>query len=936
MRTSVISLLTIFCGITLICLGATVSAQQEVNLALKANNPNVTATQSSVSEWPQMNRYGTADNAINGDKSGDHLGKVAETKGGQRDAWFEVDLGGFYKVNRIVMYPRTEACCQWFKSGYVIVTDQQIGAVPVTDDGKIDASSNFSRLFDPTYETGQPRTISVNGAIGRYIRIQATGDQQVQLAEIEIFGESDAYAEHTPTKAPWFSTTPKTGDPADPRNLARKAGVEVKQSSTFTYENSGPPQRAIDGKLDNNFAETLPDGKDKNSWFELDLKDNYKLEKLFIHSRTKEDCCLDQFRRVWVIVTDQELKAEPMLDAARIFYAANFAQFFEQPINGTLEVDLKNKVGRYVRIQTDDARIELKELVVIGDPAAGHKPNTTRSWTSELTAVFDPNFPNSRNPTQNLDHFNTLQRAPRIVAFKNANTSFDVAFQSLGSKTIKINSYEKSSTGFTRNAANSKSFEGLGIFGGFAKDSSGNRFVFTGESSQKLDVNGKTDWSRQTAKVFKNEVPFWDAMFAESKTVDKVKAIMHEGSSRLVVGKGASGKESLLIASNFAPAHPYQVVLDTANSEANKGRSFYESLYQHNFGQKAIFDGKDFVILENRDHDVSLTLSKIAPGEVFPLPRPGISAVDAASLSNEQKANDHANEYVKKIFSVYSHTNFINSTFTELGGVANGLNDTGGYLVLFAGERDWDYKMDGYDHKKENWAPVILSPRDIGLVHVKKQFADAPDKLTMNWLNKEGTWPSRCPPVVDTSKLVNSSGTGKTVKYKAANDGWDWANYAPACQKEIDAGQKERTLITKGVKWITTLGESHESSKTKATGEFTSVNHPKLVRIAPNKYIVLWEEWKAQAAGAGSTWAEPKKTYVTTKAVTITLSGSGESVNIGSSAITDLGKLRLSPGDDAFELEGKAAWVVGDLTKNKMVLYTVDEKLKVVSHELEI
>lgn len=958
MRIRVFSLLTFFCAVALIGISGS-EAFGQTNLAL-----NKTAYQSSVNIWKDgdiIHGKGSPENAVDGSTVGDALKKIAETDYQQQnDSWFEVDLGNFYKIDKIVIYPRTDCCQSMFKSAYIIVTDQAIGKQPMVDDAKIASSSTYSKFYDPIYETGnKARTISTDGSVGRYVRVQIKGGGAVQLAEIEVFGSPTPVAGHTPDAGKsWTSTAvasgstsnassasnagntsnPSTGGDSsiDPKNLTRNAVVKAtaKQSSTNTWDHrlAGPATKAIDGKKEGGFdKEEIVETKDgNNDWFEVDLGNFYKIDKIVIYPRT--DCCQSAFNATWVIVTDQPLEAQPMVDDARIMYSSTFAKF-NNPLftaDGDKEpktVNTNGSVGRYVRLQMKgQGKIELAEIEVFGEPTAvaNHKPIPAKAWNAVLQMPFDPNYPNFRGATEG--YFDTLQGSPKIIGVKNSATgSFDIAFQDHygDSKLIKVNTYEKSGAGFNKNAAKSMELTGLGVFAGFAKDAVGNRFIFTSERWKNWE-------DLVTAKVYKNSEELWTAKyFAAADTnpqmVTGVKALMNSfktGTSRLV-----AGKNSLLITTNIFPSHPYQVILDTQNKSNNDSRGFFQSLNQHNFGQRAFFDGSDFVVMENRDHDVTVSLTKLSPDKPLPLIDETKSAEEIAKMTERQKWEQHPGPLTKRLYSVYSHTNFANHTFTELGNVEKGLNDNG-YLVLFASERDWDNKMSGYtstDKVIKTWSqPQIFSPRDIGLVHVKKDF----EKETANWVDKDGKL-TQCPVMVDNSKLVNSTEAAKTVKYQTANDGWDWTRYAPGSGCE-NIG--ERSLITKGVKWVTNLGAPYELSKTKATGEFTSVNHPKLVRIATNKYVVLWEEWKAESAGDG----QPKKEYVTTKAASVTLIDRAGQVEIQSSAIKDLGKIRLMPGDDAFEFEGKAAWAVGDSTKNKLMFYTVDGSLNTASFELEL
>lgn len=700
-------------------------------------------------------------------------------------------------------------------------------------------------------------------------------------------------------------------------NLARNKSTTAKQSSAHVWKHEsgdkvgGPSTKALDGKLTGGlFNQEIVETKhsENDDWFEVDLGGYYKIDKIVVHPRT--DCCQNMFHSTYIIVTDYPLEAKPMLDDGRINYSSTFNKFFKAAFYKKTEVKTNGSIGRYIRLQRKGSgAIELAELEVFGNSTAvaGHKPKPGKSWNATLQIPFDPNYPDFRKATG--EFFSTLQRSPKIVGVKNSVTSFDIAFQDHfgDSKLIKVNRYDKDGTGFKKDTTKSMELTGLGVFGGFAKDSDGNRYVFTG-----------TPWSSRgetgASKVYKNSNVLWEGKFYEpGNTLNtEIKSFLHEGTSRLAVSNN-----SLFIAFNIAPAHPYGVILDTSDSKKNTSRNAFESQYHHSYGQRLLFDGTDFVVMEKRDHDVSVTLSKFSPSETFPLaPKP------------EHHANVHAN----RVFSVYSHTNFGNNTFIELGDVEKGVNDTEGYLVLFASERDWNDKTNGYKFDKP-WAPLILSPRDIGLVHVKKDFNKAKD---VNWLNKKGTGISQCPVKVDNSSLVNSKGTTKTTIYQEKSDGWDWNSYGCnadkticPCKDEINAGQTERTLVTNGVKWLTSFGESY-TAKAKSGVEFTSVNHPKLVRISKNKYIAVWEEWKAELG-------KLKKTYVTTKAALITLSSKDGKVTItATSTPKDLGKARLMPGDDAFEFNGKAAWAIGDISKGKIVFYTLDSSLKIASYELDI
>lgn len=193
---------------------------------------------------------------------------------------------------------------------------------------------------------------------------------------------------------------------------------------------------------------------------------------------------------------------------------------------------------------------------------------------------------------------------------------------------------------------------------------------------------------------------------------------------------------------------------------------------------------------------------------------------------------------------------------------------------------------------------------------------------------------SQAPKMVDVSAIVNSNGTGKLITYPSATDGWDWANYSHPVYEDIQSGElTKRQIKTAGVNWLTSYGTKYETAKRHATkGEtFMSAHRPKLVRIAANTYIAIWEEHTATF----SDWVTTK--YTTTKAMKITTTKAGDKINITASTPKDLGnKVRMQEFEDAFLLAGKAAWVAGDTSEMILKLYTIDANLNLQEFKLDL
>lgn len=485
---------------------------------------------------------------------------------------------------------------------------------------------------------------------------------------------------------------------------------------------------------------------------------------------------------------------------------------------------------------------------------------------------------------------------PEIVPFVNADGSLDVVWRDHSADPPKLflTKFAKATRGYDR--VTTEELPSLGVLAGFTKDAQGNFYHLTAEQG-----NGE---ETKQIRLYKNKQVFWELLTQDGdQDPAEPKLPLDNGTGRIVTGAG-----KLFVDLNLLPSHAYNVILDLEKREINDTRTARETLWHHNVDQRVLFDGTDFIAIENRDHEVSLSMMKFSPTEPYPFA-----------------------PYAERLRSVYARTCNGNSNFIELGDIAPGIGDGNGYLVLFASERDWDDQMEGLNKPGEQTGlGGQLAPRDLAVVHVKKAF----DKEAINWKATpeetaiDGNVISQAPKLVDTTGVVNSIGTGKTVNYKAKNDGWDWPNYNPDIAKLVASGVlAERQYKTGGVNWLTTYGVSYETARLLPVvgAPYTTVARPKLVRLAPNSYVALWEEYR----GVRADWSPIASdlTYLTTKAMALTLVQEGANVRINPSAIKDLGPIRVLAFDDAVNLEGKAAWITGDETAGALELHTLDAGL---------
>ena len=670
-----------------------------------------------------------------------------------------------------------------------------------------------------------------------------------------------------------------------PPNLVLADHAKNMQAVQSTTNGVNTADKAVDAN-----QETISETNGTTApWWQVDLGNRYSVFEITLTPGWK-----DQLKDFIVIFSDN-----PFPNVALDYAISNLEKCAVKAISVTegekenFKVQVSPAVtGRYVRIQRRAAAggmpLGLKNITMIGapNPISGGGP-TKQPWADLLAggAPYDPSIGKEYFQPTWQEYPMTRSNGPQIIAHPNGDGSFDVAWQDMtsGSKKIFISRYNQSGGNYMKDAGNSKSMEGLGFLAGFTKGD-GHHYVMTSQPwSDRNDVT--------QVKVFKDNNVLWVGKKFDGSCKD-IGAMLMGGSARL-----ALAGTKLMAEFNTGPTHPYQVILDVNSTDQNAGKCSYQKFMQHCFDNELLYDGTDFVVMEKLDHDIGIGMMKFSPSATGP--------------------------YTYNLRSVYAHTNFGNGTFIEFGDFQPGLS--GGYLLLFASERDWDNKMTGYFHNQP-WAPEVLSPLDIALVHVKKDF----DQEELNWKNKAGTGASQAPAVVDNSNMVNSNGSGKTVTYPSANDGWDWNNYnCCGVRDEIAAGMTQREQITSGVKWLTTYGVPYETAKRKGNpGEqFTCVRFPKLVKISSTEYIALWEEHNAEIGNKS-------KSYITTKATKITLSANGSNVDIINGTIKDIGQVRLMPDDDAFELSGKAAWIIGNKDALNLKLYTLDGNLNLSTYDL--
>ncbi len=188
-----------------------------------------------------------------------------------------------------------------------------------------------------------------------------------------------------------------------------------------------------------------------------------------------------------------------------------------------------------------------------------------------------------------------------------------------------------------------------------------------------------------------------------------------------------------------------------------------------------------------------------------------------------------------------------NRTYTETGGLAPAPQ---GYLILAATERPMlDNARSDENHN---------DPRDLALVIIKKDFQTV----------KASSWN-----VVSKEMVLSEGESGKSAFY--------------------DFGGKRNEQENNGVIWLT-----------KFSGKDTNASRPRIIRIAEDRYFILYEEWNS-------------KSYIRTWAMEVNASGSVtvKPVSLGNT-------VRVGRQDDIYFINGKITIINGHRKDGKIEIIT--------------
>lgn len=276
----------------------------------------------------------SADNAVDGDMSGDLAsGSMARTDS-MFEPWWEIDLRNTARIETIRLWGRTDCCGSELEDFHVFVSRQPFAS-----------SSVATLLADPDVRsysvTGQvDRLLELDiGTVGRYVRVQKNGTGHLALDEIQVFGEA---------------------------NLALLGSAT--QSSQYGSATQFGPEKAIDGNRrgDAKLNTVTHTNAETEAWWELDLGGVASLEEVVIHNRT--DCCSSRLSNFYVFVSSVPFTSTSVADT---LVQPGVSAYSVASLSGDSVTVSTPRDGQYIRIQLQgNEPLSLAEVEVRGAMSA--------------------------------------------------------------------------------------------------------------------------------------------------------------------------------------------------------------------------------------------------------------------------------------------------------------------------------------------------------------------------------------------------------------------------------------------------------------------------------------------------------------------------------------------------------------------------------------
>lgn len=153
-----------------------------VNVPFAANSTltNV-ALGKNTSQSSTYNGITLSSEAVDGNTDGNYGNASVAITNSDTEAWWQVDLGSIINIQSINVWNRTDCCGSRLNNSHIFVSD-----VPFVSNG-LAATQAQSGVSDYPIGTAQNQNSLTISRTGRYVRVQLSSTDYLQLAEVQIF-----------------------------------------------------------------------------------------------------------------------------------------------------------------------------------------------------------------------------------------------------------------------------------------------------------------------------------------------------------------------------------------------------------------------------------------------------------------------------------------------------------------------------------------------------------------------------------------------------------------------------------------------------------------------------------------------------------------------------------------------------------------------------
>ena len=154
-----------------------------LNFQVAVNCGNTNLAQGQSASQSSTNGVAGASRAVDGNADGNYNNNSVSHTNYEVNPWWQVDLGSKAALASISLWNRTDCCSDRLRNFFVFVADYDMTGKSFGD-LVVD-----NRVWRYSLGTAAPTALNIGvNTTGRYVRVQLAGTENLQLAEVQVFG----------------------------------------------------------------------------------------------------------------------------------------------------------------------------------------------------------------------------------------------------------------------------------------------------------------------------------------------------------------------------------------------------------------------------------------------------------------------------------------------------------------------------------------------------------------------------------------------------------------------------------------------------------------------------------------------------------------------------------------------------------------------------